>query len=231
MQNISQSEVKNHILKALNLVHRTGDVVELRILNTGKTGTVSGYFDDFNELAGRALNWSGKAPAIYVTLNPVNPALLARASNKVVGNAKTTTSDQDIVRRVWFPVDLDPVRPGGISSTDVEHQGALDRACKVRAWLKEHGWPEPIYADSGNGAHLLFPIDMPNDNESRELVKRCLLVLDGLFSDDQVQVDTTTYNAARIWKLYGTLAAKGDNTPDRPHRMAMILEAPEVVDP
>ena len=45
-------------------------------------------------------------------------------------------------------------------------------------------------------------------------------------SDDRVKVDRTTYNAARIWKLYGTLVCKGDSTPDRPHRLARWLEVP-----
>jgi hypothetical protein len=42
-------------------------------------------------------------------------------------------------------------------------------------------------------------------------------------------VDTAVHNPARIWKLYGTLSAKGDNTPERPHRMARILEAPSTL--
>src|SRR5262249_32077297 len=45
-------------------------------------------------------------------------------------------------------------------------------------------------------------------------------------SDDAVKVDTSVSNAARIWKLYGTMACKGDSTPDRPHRMASILHVP-----
>ena len=35
-------------------------------------------------------------------------------------------------------------------------------------------------------------------------------------------MDLTNYNPARIFKLYGTLAQKGRNTADRPHRMARI---------
>jgi hypothetical protein len=55
---------------------------------------------------------------------------------------------------------------------------------------------------------------------------------EGLFmgrSDDQVSVDTGVYNAARIWKLYGTIACKGDNTPERPHRPARFIEVPETL--
>ena len=78
-------------------------------------------------------------------------------------------------------------------------------------------------ADSGNGAHLLYRIDLPNDDESTDLVKGCLGVLDALFSDGSVSVDAANFNAARIWKLYGTTSKKGDNTPSRPHRHANIV--------
>lgn len=40
-------------------------------------GTVSGYFDNLEQLARAAYEADGTAPGIYVTLNPVNPDLLA----------------------------------------------------------------------------------------------------------------------------------------------------------
>src|SRR5205814_1709283 len=49
------------------------------------------------------------------------------------------------------------------------------------------------------------------------------------FTDAAVSVDLTTFNAARIWKLYGTFACKGDATEDRPHRLSRILEAPDPI--
>ena len=88
----------------------------------------------------------------------------------------------------------------------------------------------PVYADSGNGGHLLYRLDIPNDPASTDLVKHCLHALGLLFSDDQVIVDPSTYNASRIWKVYGTLAAKGDNTPARPHRLAKLLEVPSRIE-
>ena len=51
--------------------------------------------------------------------------------------------------------------------------------------------------------------------------------LDALFSDERVTVDTANFNAARIWKLYGTVSRKGDSTPERPHRRSRILSAPD----
>ena len=87
----------------------------------------------------------------------------------------------------------------------------------------------PIKADSGNGAHLLYRIDLPNDEAATALVKSCLATLDALFSDERVSVDTANFNAARIWKLYGTVSRKGDNTPERPHRRSRIISAPDLL--
>jgi hypothetical protein len=97
----------------------------------------------------------------------------------------------------------------------------------VRESLAGRGWPVPIFADSGNGAHLVYGIDLPNDDACRELVKRALTVLATLFSGPAIVVDRINFNAGRIWKLYGTPSCKGDSLPDRPHRLSRILEAPE----
>src|SRR5262249_25957729 len=96
-----------------------------------------------------------------------------------------------------------------------------------RDWLSGMGWPFPVQADSGNGAHLLYAISLPNDDLATDLLKRCLEALDFRFSDQEVAVDGTTYNAARICKLYGTMSGKGDDVPDRPHRVSRILEVPK----
>lgn len=150
-----------------------------------------------------------------------------RAKNRVNTSAKTTTADHDILRRYWLLVDCDAVRPTEISSNEAEHHAALDRRCTIAAWLSSHGWPEPVHADSGNGAHLLYPIDLPNDAASRDLVKAALEVLALKFTDATVAIDTTVFNAARITKPYGTMSCKGDSTEDRPHRRSHILSVPD----
>ena len=214
------------IRRAIDLLLTPGQVCEMRVLNTPK-GTVSGYFSDVDKLAQAATNWSGKAPGVYITLNPVDPELMARASNRVKEYARETTSDIQILARRWLPVDLDAARPAGISSTIAEHEMALERAREAREWLRSQGWPEPVFADSGNGAHLLYPIGLPNDQGATDLLGDCLQTLAFKFDDDAVKVDTGNFNAARIWKLYGTAVCKGDSTHDRPHRLARILEVPE----
>ncbi len=221
--------MKDELLRAAAVIAPEG-VVEVRAL--GEAGVHSGYFDDRTALAERAevLDADPSVGGIYVTLNPVNGALLSRRANRIkmrLGKKDATTADADILRRRWLPVDIDPVRPSGVSSTGEEHDLALATADRIAAWLAEEGFPGPVRADSGNGAHLLYRIDLPNDEVATDLVKNCLATLDALFSNEKVTVDTANYNAARIWKLYGTVSRKGDNTPERPHRRAKLLSVPE----
>ena len=216
--------------KALKLLIPAGAVVEIRIPKVGPN-TISGYFNDMDKLVKEVAKWSGRVPGIYITVNEVNPALLSRASNRAraLGKGDSTTSDSDITRRRILPVDLDPVRPSGISSTNEEKEAAIEKAKAMQTWLtNNHGWPKPVlFGDSGNGAHIPYAIDLPNDTESKLLIQKVLKVMDFAFSDEVVKVDLTTFNASRIWKLYGTMACKGDSTPERPHRMSEILEYTE----
>ena len=212
------------IKRAIALMFQPGQVYEVRSF---PRGTTSGYFNDFDKMAVAVANLSGRGPAVYCTLNPVLPDLLARSANRVKQWAKTTTVDSQITRRRWLPIDVDPQRPADISSSETEHGAAIDRAMEVREWLAGFCWPEPIFADSGNGAHLLYRLELPNDVAATTLLMNCLKALSFRLDDEGTKVDTGNFNAARIWKVYGTLCCKGDNVLDRPHRLARILEAPE----
>lgn len=220
-----------HLIRsACDILFSPGQTVEVRML--GKRGTASGFFDDYDRLSAAVgpFDNRGEYGGIYVTLNPVNPDLLARRANRIetrLGREEKSAGDSDIRCRLWLPVDIDPIRPSRVSSSEEEHTAARVKAYHIAAFLTDLGWPQPLVADSGNGAHLLYRIDLPNDEPSRDLVKGVLESLDTLFSDKQTVVDTAVFNAARIWKLYGTTARKGDNIAPRPHRKAAILSVPK----
>ncbi len=222
------------ILRAITILAEPGQVVELRALEVtmGRRWphTQAGYFSDCDALAKAAAEISRSALGVYITLNPVNPALLARAANtlKVAGRG-AGTSDADVVRRRWLPIDIDPIRPAGISATEEERDAALGIACTIEESLAQEGWPEPVFAGSGNGYHLLYKVALPNDHDSTLLLKEVLAALATRFDGAAAKVDHSVFNAARIWKLYGTWAKKGDNTVDRPHRRANILRVPEQI--
>src|SRR5947209_2032100 len=112
----------DEIQRAVRLFLEAGSVIELRAPKSYRDGVLSGYFSDPLKLAQAARAIDQKAPGIYVTLNPVNPDLLARAENRWKPRASVLTADSDVVRRRWLLLDFDPVRPAGISSTDAEHE-------------------------------------------------------------------------------------------------------------
>jgi KaiC/GvpD/RAD55 family RecA-like ATPase len=226
--------MKSEILQNLKSFLLPGRVAELRIIdvkNGNYSANYTGYFNDIEKMAEIAERFSGKAPAVYFTLNECNPALLARAANRAVksGKKSISTSDHDIINLNWLPIDADAKRPAGISSSDEEHEAALWRAEAIRNFLHGRGWPEPFFADSGNGAHLLYRIDLKNEPGNVELIKRVILAISQKFSDDLVEIDKTVFNPSRIWKVYGTLTQKGDATPERPHRKALMIATPTKV--
>ena len=161
----------------------------------------------------------------------IDLALLAPRANRAeaLNEKGSTTSDADVVGRRWFAIDLDGGAVAGVSTTDAEHEAALERGRLLRDHLSSIGWPAAVLADSGNGAHLLYRVDLPKD--VGDLAKQCLEALQEQFGGDGVTVDRTVHNPSRIWKLYGTLARKGDNRPDRPHRLARLLEVPQEIVP
>ncbi len=226
---------QTEITRALRLWFRPGDVFEVRVLDAVTADYMrphveSGYFD--YEHIGDVPNALAKlrsSRGVYVTLNPVNPALLARAKNRIRSAGRDPTStDADVPRRRWLPVDCDAERPAGISSSDEEHEAALAKAREIKAGLAQLGWPDPVMIDSGNGAQLLYAVDLPARDDG--LVQKCLAEL-ATAGDERVKIDLSVHNPARIWRLPGTMNCKGDDTPDRPHRMAKILSIPEAPEP
>lgn len=221
----------DEVRKAIALLVEPKQVFEIRALdarlndNKWKIGIVSGYFDNADK-AVEALSNIGKAKSIYITLNPVIPDLLARRCNRLDYAGKDElTGDQHITRRRWLLIDTDPERPAGISATEDELKAALARANEVEKFLTEIGFPQPVRAGSGNGGHLLYRIDLPVDDGG--LIKNVLTVLATKFDDAIVGVDQTVFNSSRITKLYGTLACKGDNVPERPHRFSKVCSVPD----
>lgn len=212
------------------------DVAELRALQTareyGRPVTVAGFFDGGNlaKMAKAALKLTEQARGTYFTLNPLTPEILARCANRTkTGEHGDLASDQHVARRRWLLIDVDPERLAGIGSTDAEKAAAREVADAVRRDLDGRGWPAPIVADSGNGWHLFYRIDLAADDGG--LVQRCLVALATRHDTHAAKVDRAVYNAARIVKVPGTLARKGDATPERPHRRGEILEIPAKIRP
>ena len=222
---------KNEIIRALNLWYQPGDVFEVRVLDAVTAEWMrphmeSGYFDyEHIPAAADAIGKLRSYRGAYATINPVKPDLLARACNRIRGiTREPTTADSDIAERRWLLIDCDPKRVSGVSSTDEEHEAALEKARELRDDMTSVGWSQPVITDSGNGAQMLYRISLPADDNG--LVQRTVEALTAA-TNDSVEIDSTVHNPARIWRIPGTMNCKGDSIPIRPHRMAKLISVPK----
>lgn len=214
----------------------TSGVLEIRAVDCSerfnpKPHIECGFFDlsHLHEAATAAITLQSKnARGVYFTLNPVRPDLLSRRANRTApqnNRDQISAGDSDIVRRCWLLIDADPARISGVSSSQQEKEVAAKLSEEVETYLSLSGWPDPIKADSGNGFHLLYAIDIPVDDGG--LVRNCLRALAAQFDSNSVKIDTVVYNPSRICKLYGTISRKGDHTAERPHRYSKIIGGPK----
>ncbi len=170
------------------------------------------------------------ASGVYLTMSPVDPSLpaeLGRPLNRLARAVGKTTTDPRITRRRIILIDVDAVKPAGMSgmsATDAERSAALATRDEIEIWLQGEGWPTPrVKTSSGNGGGILYEVDLPNDEMSRQLIKRDLEALSARFTTATATVDVANSNAARITRIPGTVTAKGENTPDRPWRRATAV--------
>lgn len=238
------AQVASEVRRTIRLFREPGSVLEIRTLGIpgrGRPHQAAGYYTDHDLAAKHAaeLDVRRKPSGIYFVMNELDSALLARSPNQMTDYPDSTTADRDITKRNWLLIDVDPKRPKGIPSSDEELEASRIVAHEVRDFLmSEHGFYEPIEAMSGNGTHLLFPVDLSNDDESTQLVKTILNATAAQFGGENTpnglptaDVDTTVFNAARITKLYGTYARKGHSIEGRPLRRSKLVYVPDYLEP
>ncbi len=219
---------------AIRILFKPDQVVELRAIGSSglkakKTFILSGYYSDSEILARDAIQISERpdVTGVFWTIQEIKTELLARSANRYrTAKQGDTTADLDVASFRWLPIDVDPVRPSGISSSDGEKHAAREVVQAVGTFFRELG-VNPIAADSGNGFHLLIPIAIGPDRA--DLLKAVLAALAARFDTAHARIDRTIFNAARILKVYGTVARKGEPTENRPHRLARLLKVPDVM--
>jgi hypothetical protein len=199
---------------------KRGEIVRCGVISPGHRGSIlAGWYKNVDLLVNQSRRLSGVTG--YVTINPVRSDLLARAGSRLA-RVRHTTRDADVVCLRWLYLDVDPVRPPDISSTNDELAAALARRDAI---LVDH--PElaksALWGCSGNGAWILVRLpDYPNDPSHRALVAQAVRAIARKYSDVSVIIDTATVNPARLISLPGTIKAKGSSQPDRPWRMVTL---------
>lgn len=200
------------------------ELFEIRVLQGKKT--FSGYFTDADALINSLKKQDLKNSNVYITVNQPNEACYARKQKDQLMLEDTTTSDNDVDFYDWLMVDLDPKRPSKVSSSEEELMLAKNLGNKIYKYMQGLGFETPLMAMSGNGVHLMYRVNLKNTKEHQNLMKQSLKALDLLFSTNGVDIDLKNANPSRICKLYGTLAQKGRNDENRPHRMSYIIGNP-----
>ena len=208
-----------------------GNPYEIRIIyNDGKVR--SGYFQGAEILIRELSKLNLEDCNVYITINQIHEGCYCRKQRdhfvEVKGKSAPSTSENDVTYFRWLLVDLDPIRPAGISSSDSELIHSKEIALKVIDFMTGLDFEDYIIALSGNGVHLLYGINEKATDENKQLLANCLKVLDAECSDEIVKIDAVNFKKAQICKLYGTLAQKGTNTADRPFRMSKIITIEEL---
>jgi hypothetical protein len=228
----------------------SGQLVELRVL--GHKATYNLWFNEPDQLAEAAEEFSND-PSIkgtYVTLHTLDKQKICTKQRGVILNslanmakpaAQATTND-DVKALNWFLIDCDPERTNGQSksnSTRGEKKAAADRANVVHEYLTSLGWPEPVLADSGNGWHMLYRVDIPLWKEhdgklvgtgDALILRSCLVALSSMFTTPEAKIDISVWKPAQVTKLYGTMARKGANEDDRPWRRSKLVDVPRQIE-
>jgi hypothetical protein len=151
-------------------------------------------------------------------------------------------SDIETIDKIF--IDVDRVRTGRTSFSEKaeekprpasqreldESRRVIDSMCN---WLIARSWPDPYLSLSGNGYHVYFltNLDALESNSENTLLRRAFLqALARKFDSTHSQIDRGVYNSARVTKIIGTLARKGQCSEGRPYRTVELISAPPIID-
>lgn len=208
-----------------------GNFTEVRILGRF---SYSGYFRNFENLVSQIEPYTNMDDEqIYFVLNSIDKDCYARPQcERFLKSPKVTTTDSDIIRRKFLLLDFDPIRKSQTNSSDAQFELAHKKAQDVyRFLIKERGFTDSIICISGNGWHIIVPVDLPCDEETNKVIKDFYTYMGSIFSDENVEFDEKVYTNARLTKLYSTWAKKGANVPSNPWRQSKIVYIPKELKP
>lgn len=195
-----------------------GAAVEIRVLTYPNTMLIRRFVDHTSPASFvRECDASPRTKAIYVVMNSFDASLIKGKG----------VDDGSVTHRLRLLIDVDAEHPADTNATDAERAHAFSIIQAIKTYLAARGWGAPLECDSGNGPHLVYPIDLPNDEQSLAIVSGVLKHLATTFDTPEAHIDTSVANASRITKLYGTMVRKGPATPGRPHRRSAITHIPE----
>jgi len=232
MRAASKDDLETNFRRQLRFIGRAeGEWVEMRAIgvraqpNGGRTTfdkksavVLTAYTDD-DDVAVQLLkdaDDSFDAVGLYVLPAAFDSAVLARGDRHCWRSGDTTKDDDVTMTRCAY-WDFDAERPGGgkVSATVRELQTAMRRAGAAYHLLAQvlcDSWPVALIM-SGNGAQVHVRADLP---PGTDLVAKFVALGAALFDDNDVHVDPSMKNAARLVPACGSVKRKGSNAPDIP---------------
>jgi len=205
-----------------------GCQLELRAIRLGKQGFPRCEFfhpDDYQSEQALKANFLHRARQLnrlgYTCYTPMNP--VDKGYEPPLGKG---TKAPGILKYTTMMVDVDRTDKLGKKNpaTDDELAQAEHLTNAISVYLEERDWESPHKIMSGNGYHLYYPIDLPNDEATSALIETTLDTLAEKFNTDDFEVDTVVFDAARITKVIGTTAIKGEASEDRPYREVVLCQ-------
>lgn len=222
------------VYKWWSVFHEEGEVCEVRCIGAQKTDpTFSGYYKNIDNLIRDICKVSlDERYQIYFVLNKIKDECYDRKQcEHMIQKPSNTTSDKDIEGIKWIFLDFDANHSSGIGSTNEQVELAKKKAHEVCKFLRDNGFQKPVVGMSGNGFHAYLRVSLANDDESEKLIIRFTSALGMLFSDDNIKIDPVVKNAGRLGKLFGSMARKGRNSPQRPWRYSKLVQIPDEILP
>ena len=190
-------------------------VVELRV-SDGYAWN-SGYYDDVELLLHDIAHHSELGFDVYSSLNSPSHC---RVTNRIYPTTKALR-DADIEQYTRLLIDLDPVRSTSPSSED-ELDRAREAARKIHALMQGYDFPEPAWACSGNGIHLIYRVEITEADKFHPQWKQTLRGLKNMMQLKDVELDTSVANPAQICRAYGSINYKGAGSHDKAFRQSKI---------
>ena len=223
-------ETQEHIITAARLLFEPGELVEVRL--KGRDGHIaSRYYKDHDTMAAVLAKEDVKErwAAAWWTLQQLKPA----ADTGKEKGEMTKRVDVEVYR--WLVIDIDRADEESkkLNATSAEKGRLLDVAHRVTAWLAEHGVPQCILADSGNGYHILIKlVPLAASEQNYELLKEVLAAVKYAFDADAnvADIDTSLAEPEQVIKAYGTTARKSEPTEARPWHQSKLLDVPDAIE-
>jgi hypothetical protein len=185
---------------------------------------VSGCVDNADAADAAIAALGDKPRGVYITNNRVATLPVGRMLNpaRLTCGFRVKNTDME-PRYVNLLFDYDAGQPKGVMSTDAELQVALDQAQSDREWLRSRSGLRLPYGISGSGVQMRPCVNLEATPENIRLVARTLAALKRRSSC----IDVGRHALNQLGRYFGTMNRKGANSPERPWRMATVLEAGE----